>query len=121
MSLSVQVLPNFPFPLRNYDSADRRPTVSVRPGGGGVGFVTWSPSRISDFSVPLYLSVLVGGVVADTWAPSCTPGADFSVHPGGEGWCCDQGPLAPPPDSAMFLVLPVKAKSLRGFQPECPL
>ena len=29
--------------------------------GGGVGFVTWSPSRTSNSAAPLYLYVLVGG------------------------------------------------------------
>ena len=49
-----------------------RPTVSVHPGGGGKG----------------------GGVV--TWYPSRTPNFYVSVHSGGEGWCCDQAPLAHP-------------------------
>ena len=44
-------------------SDDLRPAVSVCPIGGGlgVGVVTWAPSRTSDSSVLLSLSILVGG------------------------------------------------------------
>ena len=50
----------------------RRPALSIRPGGGG------------------------GGVGGDTWSPLCTPESSVSVYPCGEGWCCDQVPLAHP-------------------------
>ena len=50
---------------------------------GGVGFVTWSPSRTSKSAAPLYLCVPVGGVVVDTWPPSCIPNSAVSIRPGG--------------------------------------
>ena len=55
------------------------------------------PSRTSESAAPMYLFVLVGGGVGvDTWVPSRTPDSAVYFYPRGEGWCCDQFPLAHP-------------------------
>ena len=45
---------------------------------------------------PLSLSVLVGEVGVVTSSPSRTSNSGVYFRPGGEGWCCDQAPLAHP-------------------------
>ena len=83
------------FPLCNYDSADLHPDVSVCPSGGGVGFVTWSPLHTYNSAALLFLSVLFGGGVFDTWTLSCTPDSALSTRPGGRD-CFYQAQLAHP-------------------------
>ena len=80
-----EFFPICPFPLRTSNSDDHHPAIYVRPGEGEVGFFTWPPSRTSNSISPMSLSVLVGIIVVDTYAPSRTPDLAVSVHTGGEG------------------------------------
>ena len=81
-------------------------SLSVLVGGkGGVGFVTWYPLLTSESDAPLYLSVLVGGVVVDTWAPSRTPDSAVSIRPGEE---------------ELFWPVPLRTHPTPPWSPFCP-
>ena len=72
VSLSVRVLPDFSVSLAQLQLRWPPPRFLYLSWWGGC-FFSWSPSCTSDSASLLYLSVLVGGVVVDTWSPSLTP------------------------------------------------
>ena len=72
-------------PSRTSDSADRRPAISVRPGGGGGWFYYLAPLMNHQLNLPaIYVYTYGGGGGGvDTWSPSRTPNFSVYVRPGG--------------------------------------
>ena len=81
---------------RTSNSADRRPAVSVRTGGGDWCFYLGPLMHLRLRRPTVSVCPGGGGGGVDTWHPSRTPHSAVSILSDGEGWCCDQVLLTHP-------------------------